>query len=455
MQRVKYVEELFARIVVKVSKQQHQTDTRQRTEQGERCMALHLFCYILKLLICSHYQSPITIYQFLKVLLYIGLSVLQSFSPAREIIGVADFGLTGYIITPRCRRSLLSLRPHGPGFANYRKIGAGKIGKKSMKMLRTVSDFSQKPGGCVLTIGNFDGVHIGHREILAAAKKASAQRAAEFVVMTFEPHPLTVLYPDKAHGVLTPFALKEHLLAQSGVDCLLALESTRQLLALSAGDFVERFLVENIRPGIVVEGRSFNFGSGRTGGIGTLQELGAEKGFDVLLVEDRDVKLSSGQTVTVSSTVIRELLQAGSVAEAATALGRAYRLAEKIIPGRGKGKRLGFPTANIRLPGQIIPDQGVYAGFVEVADSFTALFSAKERIPAALSIGTSESLGAGLPLSIEAHLLTQNVGDLADKWLAMDFVERLRGQTQFETESALSAQIAKDCQYAKNILKRE
>ncbi|MBA7610596.1 Bifunctional riboflavin kinase/FMN adenylyltransferase [subsurface metagenome] len=322
-----------------------------------------------------------------------------------------------------------------------------------MRIIETISGLEKIEKGCVLTIGNFDGVHLGHQVILTAARQIAVERRAQLVVMTFEPHPLAVLYPQKRPGILTSLALKKHLLAKFGVNCLFVLESTVELLGLSPQDFVEQFIVKNIQPGVVVEGESFNFGCGRGGGVRTLQGLGAEKGFEVSVVGAKEVKLSTGQTVKISSTLIRNMLEAGSVADAAVALSRPYRLIGQIIPGRGKGKQLGFPTANIEPVQQLIPAEGVYAGFVEIADDFEQLVLAEEKIPAAFSIGRSETLGSDNPLAIEAHILTGDVGDLHDKWLAMDFVEHIRSQQKFESEKELSEQIAKDCEKAKRILK--
>ncbi|MHC4462126.1 MAG: bifunctional riboflavin kinase/FAD synthetase [Planctomycetota bacterium] len=309
--------------------------------------------------------------------------------------------------------------------------------------------------GCVLTIGNFDGVHLGHQEILIAARQIAAKRRAQLVVMTFEPHPLAVLHPEKRPGILTSLALKKHLIAQFGVDSLLVLKSTLELLRFSPEDFVERFIVNNIQPSVVVEGESFNFGCGRGGGIRTLQELGAEKGFEVSVIGAKEVELSTGQTVTISSTLIRNMLESGSVADAALALSRPYRLIGRIIPGRDKGKQLGFPTANMEPPQQLVPAEGVYAGLVEIVDSEGEVCAAKEKVPAAFSIGRAETLGSANPLAIEAHILIDNVGDLHDKWLAMDFIKRLRDQQKFETETELAAQIAKDCENAKQLLGKE
>jgi len=318
--------------------------------------------------------------------------------------------------------------------------------------LRTISDLRKIKKGCVLTIGNFDGVHLGHQEILAATRQIKVERATKLVVMTFEPHPLDVLYPQKLPGILTPLPLKKHLLAEFGVDYLLIVKSTLELLSLSPQDFVERFVVKNIQPSVLVEGESFNFGSGRGGSVHTLQQLGAEMGFEVSVVEAKEVRFFTGQTVTVSSSVIRNMLEAGRVADAGIALGRAYRLIGQVVPGRGKGKQLGFPTANMQPSKQLIPAEGVYAGFVAISDSQAKACAARQKIPAALSIGRSETFGSEYALLMEAHLLIEDVGKLYGKWLAMDFIKRIRGQQKFQTDSELSAQIAKDCIVAREVL---
>ena len=321
-----------------------------------------------------------------------------------------------------------------------------------MRILKTKSDLKKIKKGCVLTIGNFDGLHIGHRAILAAAKKAAVKNKTKLVVMTFEPHPLAVLLRQKGPGILTPLPLKKHLLAQFGVDYLFIVKTTRWLLSLSPLDFVHRFLLEHIQPGIVVEGESFNFGLNRAGDIHTLRSLAKNNGFDAISVEAKEIKLFTGEVSKVSSTLIRDLLANGRVADAAIALGRPYCLIEKIISGKGKGKKLGFPTANMKPPPQLVPAEGVYAGFAEVANTFSKLLSANRRIPAAFSIGRPNLYGGRSSLLIEAHLLINNVGRLYDKWLAMDFIQRIRDQKKFKTDSALSAQIAKDCKKAKKIL---
>jgi riboflavin kinase/FMN adenylyltransferase len=323
-----------------------------------------------------------------------------------------------------------------------------------MKILRAISDFEKIKKGCVLTIGNFDGVHLGHQEILAAAKRIAQERAAELAAMTFEPHPVAILHPDSAPGMLTPLELKTHLLAECGVDALIVLEDNRRLLNLSPGNFASRFIVDNTQPGVLVEGDDFNFGLHRAGNIDTLRELGSQKGFEVCVIGPKEIKLSTGQTVRVSSTLIRYMLESGHVADAAAALGRPYRLIEKIIPGRGIGKKLGFPTLNMKKPTQVIPAEGVYAGFVKIGQTIEDVLASEEKIPAVYSIGQARTYGEEFPLLIEAHLLIENVGDLIGKYMAMDFIQRLRSQHKFETPQDLSKQIAKDCEKAKQILPR-
>jgi riboflavin kinase/FMN adenylyltransferase len=324
-----------------------------------------------------------------------------------------------------------------------------------MELIEVTSDLAELAKvekGCVLTIGNFDGLHMGHQQILNAAKQTAIENQTQLVVMTFEPHPLAVLRPDQKPGILTSLALKKHLIAEAGADCLFVIKCTPWLLSLSPDDFVKQFIVKGIQPNIVVEGESFNFGSGRVGNVQMLQKIGSEKGFLVSVIEAKEVQFSTGQTVKISSTLIRDMLKKGSVADAALALSRPYRLVGRIVPGRGKGKQLGFPTANIGPTDQLVPAEAVYAGFVEISDTIEKVCQTHNKLPAALSIGRSQSLGDDIPLLIEAHLLIDDVGELYDKWLAMDFIERIRDQQKFDTEKDLADQIAKDCETTKEIL---
>ncbi len=324
-----------------------------------------------------------------------------------------------------------------------------------MEIIETNSDLSQLAKikkGCVLTIGNFDGVHLGHQEIINAARKLADQRHSDLVLMTFEPHPVAILYPEKAPGVLTPIVLKKHLLNQFGVDCLVILESSYRILNLSPESFVDEFLLKSVQPDVVVEGEDFNFGYGRSGNIRILKELGQKFNFGIVVVPGKEIKLADEQNARVSSTLIRHLLHKGKVADAAKALGRYYRLSGQTTLGKGKGRKLGFPTANIDPVNQIIPAEGVYAGFVDITDTEEQLCESKNKLPAAFSIGRAKTFISDHPLMVEAHILGKDPGDLYGKYLAMDFVEFIRHQQKFTSPQQLSTQIAKDCKNTKEIL---
>ena len=321
-----------------------------------------------------------------------------------------------------------------------------------MKTIDSLTDISEKLKGCVLTIGNFDGVHLGHQEILAAAKAAASANNAPLVAMTFDPHPVAVLYPEKAPKVLTPIKLKEYLLAKFNVDSLVVLKDSADLLNLSPQNFVGQFLMKTLKPAVLVEGADFNFGKARAGTVDTLKQLGKENDFDVIIVPDKMVKLATGQKIRVSSTTIRYMIESGHVSDASAVLGTNYQLIGKIVSGRGKGKHMGFPTLNMEIPKQIIPGQGVYAGQVRIADSFENVLEAKNNFDAVFSIGQARTFGPEHPLLVEAHLLTDDVPDSKDKWMAMEFIQHIRTQQKFASEQELIDQITMDCKKAKKIL---
>ena len=321
-----------------------------------------------------------------------------------------------------------------------------------MKVLKRPSEFGQvRPRG-VLTIGNFDGVHVGHQEILRTARAIAGRCGAQLVVMTFEPHPVAILHPEKAPGVLTPLPLKLPLLQDYADQCVIVLRDSRDLLKLSPEQFVDKFLMTAIRPAVIVEGDDFHFGSNRAGDVNTLARFGREKGFEATVVPPRQIELATGQILRVSSTIIRYMIESGHVADAIRALARPYRLIGPIVSGWGRGRKLGFPTLNMSRPNQVIPAEGVYAGFVETAATPEELLQKQEHVPAVFSIGQARTFGDQHPLLIEAHLLLGPVGDMTGHWLAMDFVEHLRSQHKFHSPEELVAQIAQDCEAARRIL---
>ncbi|MBC8378271.1 MAG: riboflavin biosynthesis protein RibF [Planctomycetes bacterium] len=322
-----------------------------------------------------------------------------------------------------------------------------------MQIVENEQQLKQLPKGMVLTIGNFDGVHRGHQAILTAARALAREKQAPFAVMTFDPHPVAILHPEQAPGVLTPIAVKKMLLESMSVDTLIVIKDSLKLLNLSPEDFVDRFLMDNLSPSAVVEGPNFNFGYGRSGDINTLRKLGGERGFEVVEVPFTEISdAASDGMIVCSSTRVRQFLERGSVRPAAQILGRPYRLIGRTIKGRGIGTKLGFPTANIEAEGQIIPCEGVFAGYVVVGDSFEDVAFGGLRRAAAISIGRAKTFVSDHPLLLEAHLLENNVEDLSRKWLGLDFMRFIRHQQRFETKDDLKQQIAKDIQRAEQML---
>ncbi len=322
-----------------------------------------------------------------------------------------------------------------------------------MKRVDSTTGFDGIGHGWAVTIGNFDGVHLGHREILRRAGVAArANHAVGVAVITFDPHPVAVLHSGRGPGIITPMPLKERLLEQNGVDCLAIVKDGYRLFNLSPKDFVDDFLGRYFRPKVMIEGGDFHFGYGRSGTIDTLRQLGAERDFSVVAVESFDVRDLNGKRIPCSSTLIRHHLDCGEVRPAADMLGRPYRLMGQTVPGRGIGTQLGFPTANIQPLDQIIPAEGVYAGWVTVADDPESLCGQKADWPSVFSIGRAKTFVTDHPLLLEAHILDQNPGDLHGRWLAMDFVQRIRDQRRFDSREALAQQIAVDCRIAHTML---
>jgi riboflavin kinase/FMN adenylyltransferase len=321
-----------------------------------------------------------------------------------------------------------------------------------MKTYCSIRELKDVNRGCVLTIGNFDGVHAGHCEILSTAAELARQRNTSVAVMTFEPHPVAVLYPERAPGVLTPLFMKLPLLEPYVHDCLIVLEDSKDLLKLSAESFVDQFLMRDLCPSVIVEGDDFHFGAGRSGTIETLKTLGQTRGFDVEVVGPKTITLTTGQSLRVSSTMIRYMLESGHVEDASVALRRPYRLFGKIISGRGKGRELGYPTLNMEPPKQIIPLEGVYAGYVSLSDRTDLSEGLGDVLPAVFSLGQARTFGDTFPLLIEAHLLCAQDRPMTSTHMAMDFVKHLRSQHKFPSVEALVKQISLDCGMAREAL---
>lgn len=286
---------------------------------------------------------------------------------------------------------------------------------------------------CVLTIGNFDGVHRGHGQLIAQAGLCAADRDVPVAVLTFEPHPLSVVGPRQAPPRLTPLDEKLTQLGHAGADVVVVADSTPALLGLTPEEFVDRVIVPRFHPSHVVEGASFGFGRGRRGTTERLSELGRTRGFEICVVEPVRLQVEPHESVLVSSSLIRKLLQDGKVHRAELCLGRPYALIGTVGRGAHRGAGLGFPTANVVSPGQLVPGDGVYVGEARVAGTVH---------PAAISIGTAPTF-EGTAGQVEAHLLGFS-GDIYGRPIRLDFHHFLRTQRKFASRDDLIEQVTAD-----------
>ncbi len=307
-----------------------------------------------------------------------------------------------------------------------------------VKIYDGVSSIDDAMRGAVLSVGNFDGVHLGHQRILRTAHALARVSSAAVAVMTFEPHPLAILRPDHAPPRLTPWQEKAHQLELAGADMIVRLEADRALLSLSPEEFVRDILVKRIHPSYIVEGPNFGFGRGRSGNVDVLARMSAKGGFQLRVAEPYRLLLSNGEHAVVSSTAIRKCLSEGLVEDAAACLGRPYSLLGKVVRGAGDGKKLGFPTINLDVGRQMIPADGVYAGIAHVAGPGGTTL----RRAAAISLGCRPTLG-GTALVVEAHVLEAS-GNWYDTMARLELIKRLREQIKFDSRQALTDQIALD-----------
>ncbi|MFQ5679580.1 MAG: bifunctional riboflavin kinase/FAD synthetase [Gemmatimonadota bacterium] len=294
-------------------------------------------------------------------------------------------------------------------------------------------DRSVLPGrvdGTVATVGTFDGVHLGHRAILRELADRSRARRAPSLLVTFDRHPLSVVHPEKAPLLLTTANEKKEILAQFPLDYVAFLSFTLPLSRYAPEEFVRRVLLDRLRVRELVMGPDHGFGRSRSGDIRTLRRLGAELGFRVSVV--REVEVDTG---TVSSTWIRRLLNQGAVEEAARMLGRPYSLRGVVVHGMGRGRSLGFPTANLAPPSadKLLPRQGIYA----VRASLDS-----EIRDGLLHLGPRPTF-VGSPPSLELYLL-EFEGEIYGETVRVEFLSRLRDVRPFASAAALVEQMKRD-----------
>ena len=298
-----------------------------------------------------------------------------------------------------------------------------------MKLIRGIHNLSQAPHGCVLTIGNFDGVHRGHQALLQGLRAEGRARGLPVVVMIFEPQPLELFAADKAPARLTRLREKLRYLAESGVDYVVCLRFDRRFAALTAQAFISDLLVKRLGVQFLAVGDDFRFGAGRQGDFLLLQKAGAEFGFDI----------TSTQTfchggVRISSTAVRQALAEDNLEQAENLLGHPFIISGRVVHGDELGRTIGFPTANLPLRRQVSPVKGVYA--VEV------MGLGDKPLPGVANIGTRPTV-AGVRQQLEVHLLDV-VMDLYGRHIDVVLRKKIRNEQRFASLDELKAQIARD-----------
>ncbi len=296
----------------------------------------------------------------------------------------------------------------------------------------------------VVVIGNFDGVHRGHQAVVRRAREVAGERRV--VAITFDPHPMQVLLPERAPVRLTGIETRARLLEACGVDDVLVLPFSREVASWSPEEFVRRVLVDALHAAAVVVGENFRFGARAAGDVASLRALGREHDFTV-----EGLDLTGGDQVW-SSTYVRERIAAGDVTAAADALGRPVQVEGRVVRGDQRGRELGYPTANVPVDDDagLVPADGVYAGWLRVVDHDDPL-AAAQLLPAAISVGTNPTFAGERERRVESYVLDHDL-NLYDRRVEVTFVEHLRGMVAFDTVDALLAQMADDVRRTREVL---
>jgi riboflavin kinase/FMN adenylyltransferase len=313
-----------------------------------------------------------------------------------------------------------------------------------VRIVRGSRTLDQPLERCVLTVGNFDGLHVGHQRIIRTVTGRARAQAGQAAVYTFEPHPRKVLQPERAPRLLTTLEQKLELFEAAGVDVAIVEPFDLEFAKLPAERFVREILHERIDPLEVYVGYDFRYGRDREGSMRTLTELGPHLGFAVTIVPE--VKLGSRD---VNSTRIRELLEAGNVEDAALLLGRPYTVRGRVVEGDRRGRTLGFPTLNLDAENEVLPKPGVYAGRVRFLDAGEP--PAESVFDAVTNVGRRPTFGASERVLTEAHLLDFEA-DVYGRRIEITFEHQLRDERRFPDVAALRAQIAADAELARKKL---
>ena len=296
-----------------------------------------------------------------------------------------------------------------------------------MKLIHGFDDPEAYRGGYV-AIGNFDGVHRAHQQMVSTLVDLARNDGVPAVVLTFSPHPMQLLNPDKAPPSLSTLKRKTGLLGACGVDCVIAYPTDRTLLNLTPGEFFERIIQRELEARGLVEGPNFCFGRNRSGTVETLQSLCSAGGLHLRIVP----AVTIGEQL-VSSSAVRELISRGDIMDAVELLGHPYRIQGRVVKGASRGASIGFPTANLDEVKTLLPADGVYAGVVHWAG---------RKYAAAVNLGPNPTFGDATR-KLEVHLL-DFTGDLYGKDLEVDFLVRIRDTKTFEDADALRVQLVHD-----------
>jgi riboflavin kinase/FMN adenylyltransferase len=309
-----------------------------------------------------------------------------------------------------------------------------------MEIIDDLDHISRPFPNAVITIGNFDGVHIGHQALFHEVIEKADAIGGTAIAMTFEPHPLRVLKKNGDPPLITLYEQKSELIASSGIDVLICIPFTFEFAAIPADRFVRDILIDKIGVKVIVTGKDYTFGKNRKGNIDLLKTLAAELGFEVIISDW--IQTAGIWPDRISSTRIRELVMEGHMENAQKLLGRHYQVRGTVVTGRNRGgKLLGFPTANIQLQDEICPKTGVYAVTVDCLD---------KTFQGVANIGYSPTFSDHL-FTVEVHILDFH-NDIYGKRIRVNFIKRIRDEKKFSGIEALSQQIRTDIEEAQRIL---
>ncbi|HNQ46127.1 MAG TPA: bifunctional riboflavin kinase/FAD synthetase [Syntrophorhabdus sp.] len=294
-------------------------------------------------------------------------------------------------------------------------------------------DFEEKFANPILTIGNYDGLHLGHRKIIERVEIKARENKGTSMLMTFHPHPLTILKPDRFIGLITPLPVKRRLIEEAGIDVMFIIPFTDEFHLISPESFVENILVQKLGIKGLIVGYDFKFGKGGKGNVEYLAAKSTQYGFFFDIQEA--ITLDNEK---VGSNRIRRMIQEGDVKKAGLHLGRPYMIGGTVMAGDGRGRTIGFPTINLQTEFPLIPGRGVYVSSVEIGG---------KRLPAVTNIGFNPTFD-GQSLTIETYIMDFSQ-DLYNQKVALYFLDRIRDEVKFSSVDELKDRIRKDVEIAR------